>query len=427
MAEVFGTSAPYAEPLWYSRAISPYYGESHRRLRQEARRYVDHYIAPYVEQWEKQGSIPEEVYQRHAKMGYVAQSVYPIAEDCMEGVSMPADIPVKQWDGFHDLIVIDEIARSGYLGFVWGINCGNCVGLPPVVNFGTAEQKRRFIPDVLKGKKRFCLGVTEPSVGSDVASVSTKAVRRGDVYVVNGAKKWITNGMWSDYCTAAVRTGGPGQGGISALVIPMKAKGVTCRKIENSGVNCSGSTWIEFDDVEVPAENLLGKENEGFKIFMSNFNHERLWLACTSLRLARIWPEDAYQHAITRETFGKKLIENQLIRSKISSFGRYIEPAHAYMEQLVYLLEDAKKNNGRQDPRIGGLTANLKVMAARALEHVTRESQQIFGGLGYSKYGRGGRVEQISRDVRIMVVGGGSDEILQDLAVKEEIKLRAQL
>jgi len=172
----------------------------------------------------------------------------------------------------------------------------------------------------------------------------------------------------------------------------MKTKGVTCRKIENSGVNSSGYTWIEFDDVEVPVENLLGKENEGFRIFMSNFNHERLWLACTALRLSRICAEDAYEHATTRSTFGKKLIENQLIRSKISSFGRVIEPAQAYMEQLVYLLEASKKSrsHGGGDPRIGGLTANLKVMSGRTLEHVTREAQQIFGGLGYSKYGRGG-------------------------------------
>ena len=190
----------------------------------------------------------------------------------------------------------------------------------------------------------------------------------------------------------------------------------------------TGSTYIEFDDVEVPAANLLGKENEGFKIFMSNFNHERLWLACTALRLARICAEDAYEHATLRETFGKKLIENQVIRQKFSSFGRVIEPAHSYMEQLIYLTQQSQKSpSGVQDPRIGGLTANLKVMSARALEHVVRESQQVFGGMGYSKYGRGGRVEQISRDVRVMVVGGGSDEILSDLAIKEEIKARAKI
>lgn len=163
MVDVFGASSPYAEPLWYSRGHSPYYGPSHRRLRAEARKYVDTYIAPHVEDWEKNGSIPTEVYQRHAKMGYVAQSVYPIARDCMSGVTMPANIPIDEWDGFHDLIVIDEIARCGYLGFVWGINCGNAVGLTPVVNFGSPKQRQKFIPDVMKGKTRFCLGITEPS------------------------------------------------------------------------------------------------------------------------------------------------------------------------------------------------------------------------------------------------------------------------
>jgi alkylation response protein AidB-like acyl-CoA dehydrogenase len=163
MVDVFGAATPYAEPLWYSRGHSPYYGDSHRRLRQEARNYVDTYISPYVEEWERTGTIPTEVYQRHAKMGYVAQSVFPIAADCMNGVTMPGNIPIQEWDGFHDLIVIDEIARCGYLGFVWGINCGNAVGLPPVVNFGTREQRQKFIPDVMKGKTRFCLGITEPS------------------------------------------------------------------------------------------------------------------------------------------------------------------------------------------------------------------------------------------------------------------------
>lgn len=319
------------------------------------------------------------------------------------------------------------------------------------------------------------------------------AERDGDEYVVNGSKKWITNGIFADYCTAAVRTEGPGSKGVSALIIPLKAKGVTCRKIDNSGVlasgaaflqsffcfSCSfpfrrliywgkpGSTYIEFDDVRVPAANLLGQENRGFEIIMSStssisagfllwrrkkkkwtkkenkkiqisdkghhihsdFNHERLWLACTSLRLARVCAEDAYNHATTRETFGKPLIANQLIRSKISSFGRSIDATHAWMEQLVYMAsEQAKRlSSGDRGGDLGGLIANLKVLAARTLEHVNREAQQIMGGLGYSKNGRGARVEQISRDVRVLVVGGGSEEILADLAVKQEIKAMAAI
>ncbi len=355
----------------------------------------------------------------------MAVSVFPLAADYLDGQRLPAGIDPAHWDGFHDLIVIDEIARCGYLGVIWALSCGNSIGAPPVINFGTSEQKRKFLPDMYKGRTRFCLGVTEPDAGSDVAGITTTAERRGNVYVVNGAKKWITNAIFADYTTAAVRTGGPGRKGVSALVIPLKAPGVTCRKIENSGVKASGSTYIEFDDVEVPASNLLGKENAGFEIIMSNFNHERIWLGCTSLRMARVCAEDAYIHAITRETFGRKLITNQVIRAKFSSMGRSLDSAHALMEQLVYLIETTKKA-GSEDPGIGGLIANLKVLAGRTLEHVNREAQQVLGGLGYSKRGRGARIEQISRDVRVMVVGGGSEEILADLAVNQEIKF-AQL
>lgn len=190
----------------------------------------------------------------------MAVAVYPLAKDYLRDQRLPGNIKATEWDGFHDLIVIDEIARCGYLGVIWALTCGNSIGAPPLINCGTAEQKERFVPSILDGSSRFCLAVTEPDgrplkllcdmtgltdgeliiAGSDVAGITTTAVRRGDVYVVNGAKKWITNGMWADYCTAAVRTGGPGRQGISALIIPLKHNGVTCRKIGNSGVSASG-------------------------------------------------------------------------------------------------------------------------------------------------------------------------------------------
>lgn len=153
---------------------------------------------------------------------------------------------------------------------------------------------------------------------------------------------------------------------------------------------------------------------------MSNFNHERLWLGATSLRLARCCIEDAYQYAAVRETFGKPLLDNQMIRSKFSASGRKVESAHALMEQLVYLNSEAQRRG--VDAQLGGQFANFKVLAAQTLEFVNREAQQTMGGLGYSKGGRGGRVEQISRDVRVMVVGGGSEEILADLAIVQEVR-----
>jgi alkylation response protein AidB-like acyl-CoA dehydrogenase len=178
-----------------------------------------------------------------------------------------------------------------------------------------------------------------------------------------------------------------------------------------------GSTFIEFDDVYVPISNLLGKENQGFKIVMSNFNHERLWLAITSLRLARVCVEDAYNHAITRHTFGQPLFSNQVIRAKFTAMGAAIETTHALIENLVYHASTVSATQRERD--LAAWYALVKVQAGRTLEMVNREAQQIFGGLGFSRGGKGGRVEQISRDLRVLVVGGGSDEILTDLVARQ--------
>jgi len=179
----------------------------------------------------------------------------------------------------------------------------------------------------------------------------------------------------------------------------------------------SGSTFIEFDDVKVPVENLLGKENQGFKIVMSNFNHERLWLGITALRMARVCIEDAYSHATTRKTFGQPLYSNTVIRAKFTDMGRAIETTHALIENLVYHSSTVGPEQREQD--LAAWYALVKVQCGRTLEKVNREAQQILGGLGYSRGGRGGRIEQISRDLRVLVVGGGSDEILTDLVARQ--------
>lgn len=152
----------YSDPLYLTRSASPYYKDSHLQLQHELREYVSNHISPFCEEWESRGRIPDTVLARHAALGYAAVSVYPLAAHYLEGQRLPADIKPAEWDGFHDLIFIDEIARCGYLGVIWGLSCGNSIGAPPLANFGSEEQKRRFLPDVLQGRSRFCLGVTEP-------------------------------------------------------------------------------------------------------------------------------------------------------------------------------------------------------------------------------------------------------------------------
>ncbi|KAL2374896.1 acyl-CoA dehydrogenase [Blastomyces gilchristii SLH14081] len=415
---LLGSTAPYVEPFWHSRDTSPYYNESHRNLRLFVRDYVENHLRPYADEYEKQGFIPPEALKLYVEKGFTI--IKPTKREYMGGLSLPAGIEPEEWDIFHNLVVADELNRVGYTGVLWGLFGGNNIGCPPILDFGNEAQKLEYLPKISRGEIRFCLGITEPDAGSDVANIRTTAIRRGNKYIVNGAKKWITNGIWADYCTAAVRTGGEGRRGISLLIIPLAAKGVTRRIMENSGVNASGSTFIEFDDVEVPVENLIGTENDGFRYIMSNFNPERLGLAISCIRLSRVCVEDAYNYATNRETFGQPLITNQIIRAKFSKLGRLIEPCQAFLEQLAYTIHVATKNG--QEVNVGGMTALLKVMSTRCLEKVCREAQQVLGGAGYNKSGRGARIEQISRDVRVYVVGGGSEEILSDLAVREEIK-----
>ncbi|PCH05261.1 Acyl-CoA oxidase/dehydrogenase, type 1 [Penicillium occitanis (nom. inval.)] len=416
----YPVTAPYSEPLLPQLDVkNPYYTETHYNLRRYVRDYVEKNIIPYAQEWEEAGQVPEQVRLRHYQLGFGIVHPLTSPEDAAN-IALPGGVPRGMWDTWCSLIVADELTRCGYVGVVWGLGGGNSIGAPPIARFGTPEQRKRWLPGVASGKIRFCLGITEPDAGSDVANITTTARREGNYYIVDGAKKWITNGIWADYCTAAVRTGGPGRKGVSVLVIPLNVKGVTRKRMHNSGVNASGSTFLEFDDVRVPADHLIGTENEGFQIIMSNFNPERLSLATAALRLARVCVEDAFNYAVQRETFGAPLITRQAIQSKITKCGMLIEPAQSFLEQLVYIIETTKDRPNAVN--IGGMTALLKVMSTRALEKSVREAQQILGGAGYNKGGKGARVEQISRDVRVHVVGGGSEEIMMGLALQEETK-----
>jgi alkylation response protein AidB-like acyl-CoA dehydrogenase len=413
---------PFSDPLTLNlpSEFSPHYKPFHQELRRFCRKYCEAELAPYVAEWETAGKVPEEVQKRHSQLGF--SITFPlINKGYLGGMELPGGVKFEEWDSWCGLIVTDELMRHGIAGPMWALGGGSSIGCPPIANFGTEEQRMKFLPKVARGEIRFCLGITEPDGGSDVARISTTAKRVGDYYIVNGSKKWITNGMWADYCTAAVRTGGPGKRGISLLIIPLNATGVSRRRIENSGVNASGSAFLSFDDVSVPVSNLIGgEENRGFPMIMSNFNPERLGMACAALRLARVCAADAYSYACERETFGAPLITRQSIRHKIAKFGMLIEPAHSFMEQLVFMLETSKKTG--TPINIGGMTALLKIMATSALEKCVREAQQIMGGAGYTKTGKGMRIEQISRDMRVYVVGGGSAEIMKELAVSEEAK-----
>ena len=271
-----------------------------------------------------------------------------------------------------------------------------------------------------------CLAVTEPSAGSDVANIKTSAKLSADKshYVVNGEKKWITNGIWADFFTVAVRTGGEGMKGISLLLLEKSMPGITCRKMKCSGVWCSGTTYISFENVIVPAANLIGKENKGFKYIVHNFNYERVIICAQAIASARCCYEEAWKHAHRRKTFGKALIEHQVIRFKLGEMIRGIESCQYWLDNLAFQVETM--HHREADYKLGGTTALLKVQCTKVLEFCVREAAQIFGGLSFSRGGMGEKVERLSREVRSLAIPGGSEEIMIDLGVRMSTKI-AQL
>eukprot|EP00397_Hematodinium_sp_SG-2012_P032707 GEMP01034849.1.p1 GENE.GEMP01034849.1~~GEMP01034849.1.p1 ORF type:complete len:451 (+),score=94.48 GEMP01034849.1:40-1392(+) len=418
--DVFGEGNPFSDPSWYQAFNSPYYNDSHRKFRATIRDIMEEKIIPFTHEWDEAKEIPQAVFTEMGELGFNFMGVgkpYPYkygkCPKVLEGVKI---------DTFHELIAIDELSRSGSGGVTWGLSGGLAIGLPPVMRFGSEEMKQRILPDVLAGKKKICLAITEPTAGSDVANIRCSARKDADGnYIVNGEKKWITNGIWADYFSTAVRTGESGFKGISFLLIERTMPGVTTRRMDCTGVWCSGTSYVIFEDVKVPKENIIGRENKGFKLMMKNFNHERFSICCQTNRFARVCLEESIKFANKRKTFGKKLIEHQVIRWKIAEMSRQVEASHAWLETVTYNIETMIEQEA--DIKLGGMTALLKVQCTKVFEYCARESAQIFGGLSYSRGGVGEKIERLNREVRAMAIPGGSEEILLDLGIRQMAKL----
>ena len=373
---------------------SPFYTEAHHAWRASLRRWVDREIAPHATAWDEAGEIPRELYTKAAALGLL-QLGYP-----EEFGGVPSD-------PFMAITTTQELARPGAGGIPASLMIHG-IGAPPIAAVGSAELKARILPAVLRGEKILALGITEPSGGSDVANLRTAARRDGDHYVVNGEKCYITSGMRADYLTTAVRTGGPGAAGVSLLLIDMNSPGVTRTKLQKMGWWASDTASIFFQDVRVPAENLIGAEGRGFPAIMLNFNNERLALAAGATAYARVALEEALAYAQQRHTFGKRLADHQVIRHKLAEMTRHVNASQAYLELTAWRLAQG------QSP-VADICL-LKVQATQTMEFCAREALQILGGAGYM---RGTKSERIYREVRVNAIGGGSEEIMRDLAARQ--------
>jgi acyl-CoA dehydrogenase len=303
------------------------------------------------------------------------------------------------------------MARTGLAGPAGSLTTGMSFGVPPIIKYGNKQLQERFLPDLLTGKKRTCIAITEPEAGSDVANITTTATKTpdGKHYIVNGTKKWITNGIWAEYSSMAVRTGGPGPTGLSMLVVPLKGyPGVNMRRLKVGGQVSAGTTFIELDDVKVPVENLIGEEGMGMKYMyvlarfsavllkltrtsMTNFNHERLSIAIGATRQARVALSAAMEYVLKREAFGKPLIDQPVVRHRLAKCGALLESQWAWVEQFVYQMTKLPKATA--DIELGGLTAMVKAQSGIVLNECAQCAQLLFGGNGYTKSGQGELIE----------------------------------
>ena len=373
-------------------------------LGESVRRFTRERIAPNVTQWDAAGEIPRDLYREAAAIGLGGLG-YP---EHLGGT--PAPLAVR-----NALLV--AMSRWSASGGVMAALFSHNIGLPPILRHGSPELQQEVIPPVLRGERIAALAITEPGGGSDVAALRMRARREGDEYVIDGEKTFITSGLRADWITVAVRTGEPGTrgtGGISLIVVPGDAAGLARTRLDKMGWLCSDTAQLRFDGVRVPARYLIGEEGSGFRTIMTNFNGERLAMAAISLGLAQACWDEALEWARQRQAFGSPLVDKQVIRHKLVDMQMRIASTEAWLGHLTGLAEDEAKLES--DPHFVAQVCMLKNHATQALQFCADQAVQILGGMGYM---RGTKCERIYREVKVMMIGGGAEEIMKDLAARQ--------
>ncbi|KZX65875.1 acyl-CoA dehydrogenase [Alcanivorax sp. HI0033] len=372
-----------------------YFNETHQMVRETVRKFVEREILPHVDDWEEAGEFPRELYHKAADAGILS-------------INAPEEFGGTGEDVFMKIAACEELVRCSSGGLCASLGSLD-IGLPPIWKWGSNAMKQKVVPEVIGGQKISALAITEPNGGSDVANLRTRAVRDGDHYVVNGAKTFITSGVRADYYTVAVRTGDKGYGGISLLLVEKGTPGFSVgRKLKKMGWWASDTAELFFEDCRVPAENLIGPENGGFYCIMSNFQMERLILAVTANSTAQLALDEAMRYVKEREAFGRPLAGFQVTRHKLAEMATDVKASTEFTYRVAARI--AAGENCVLD------VSMAKNVATRCADRVTYDAVQLFGGSGYM---RGTVVERLYRDNRILSIGGGTHEIMNEVIAKQ--------
>ncbi|MCE2689093.1 MAG: acyl-CoA dehydrogenase family protein [Rubrivivax sp.] len=369
-------------------------------FRDGVRAWVDAEVAPFVREWDEAGSFPRELYRRAAQMGLL-QLGYP---ENLGGT--PCAMAFR-------LAAAQEIARAGSGGLMASLFSHN-IGLPPIVAHAHPALQQRIVPEVLAGEAIAALAITEPGGGSDVARLRTTArmdSTDGNHWVIDGEKTFITSGLRADWFTVAVRTGGPGAGGISLIAVPGASPGLERTELDKMGWWCSDTAHLRFEGVRVPADHLIGPENAGFRMIMANFNGERLLMSAGACAFAQVCLDEALDWARTRQTFGQPLVAHQVVKHRLMDMRMRIRASDAMLQEVCARFE-AHPN----DPDTVADLCLLKNQATQTMQFCADAAVQTLGGMGYM---RGTKSERIYREVKVMMIGGGAEEIMKELAARQ--------
>jgi citronellyl-CoA dehydrogenase len=374
-----------------------YFNKDHDLVRKSVRDFVNKEINPHVDAWEDAGMIPlHDLFKKMGELGFL-------------GIRYDESCGGEGLDYWYETIVLEELARIHCGGIPMAIAVQSCMATPALEEFGSEHIKQTYLKPALKGELVAAIAVTEPDAGSDVAALKTTARRDGDNYFLNGSKTYITNGLQADFLTLLARTSdAPGYHCFSLFVVPTNIKGfAVSRKLDKLGMRSSDTAELYFDNMKIPAENLIGKENEGFIQQMKQFQHERF----AALPLSYIGVQETIKETIDylrgRVVFGKPLISKQVLRHRLAHWLAEAET----IQQLTYHIV-RMKSAGRDVTREISMG---KLLAGDLLNDVTAGCLQMFGGLGFMNEMR---ISRRFRDARLISIGGGASEVMSEIIAK---------
>jgi citronellyl-CoA dehydrogenase len=376
-------------------SMDPPFTPEHELFRRTLRDYVVKELQPHALEWDEAGIFPREVFAGMAEIGAL-------------GINYPESVGGAGGDYWYVVVLAEELVHSRNAGVNMALLVQSQMATPIIDEIGTDEQKKEFLAPALAGEKIAALGISEPDAGSDVASLRTTARRVGDDYVINGAKMWITNGTRADFITLAVRTGGPGYGGVSLVTFPTDVKGFSVsKKLAKVGNLASDTALLFFEDCRIPVRYLLGEENQGFYHVMTNFQGERLVAAIGAVAGMQQLVEESLRYGNERSAFGKPLSKFQVWRHKFVEHLTSIEAAR----WLTYRACDLFN---RREAAVKEISM-AKLFAGDLMQRVVYDCQQFHGGMGYVVETP---VARAFRDARLLTIGGGTSEIMKEIIAK---------